>query len=153
MSIHIHLYDTKAVVPYGTQHKVVDLADLRFESVHDALTWWNRLEAISGLTDKSIREVIMATGTEYVGTEHELMTKDGHYSSIGLSIEGQVGVKTFDKRLPDFYADEIIHMGDRTYQLNGHTGHGANEKKTWMQVHLNGNVDFRPSSVPSDSEG
>jgi len=148
MSIHIDVYDTKAVKPYKTDHNTVDLIKEKFELVEEALNWWNVFQEMTGLRDDLVKEILEACATEYVGTEHELKTKDGLYSSIGLSIEGQVDVKTFDRRLPDFYVDEIIYMGDQQYQLNGHTHHyDPKPKATWMTVHLNGNVDFRPSKV------
>lgn len=146
MAIHIELVDRHGTAPYKGENKMVVVANLRFEEVNDALEWWRRLSEISHLRDKDVEEVIKATATEYVGTEHELMTTEGDYTSLILCIEGQVGEKTFDARFKDMIIHEIVNLGNSQFTLNGKDLAG---RHVWQSVVLHPNCTMRKGNLPS----
>lgn len=148
MSIHVSIGYREGFADKGKPY--VEVIDKKFETANQALAWWVKTGFNDG--DGSVEEVLKAARTEYVGTEHEIMTpsstkrRHGHagYTKMWCCIEGQEGKDTFDDRFRDLYVEEIIDMGEGDYQLNGKDTDG---RRVWQSIHLKGNVVMRASEL------
>jgi hypothetical protein len=92
--VSVYIKDKQGFILHGSDH------DRSFARVEEAAKFIHDFCEAFDIHEKSrdeLLDVVYATATEYVGTDHDLMHANGEWGKLGISIEGKAGP---GRRLP-----------------------------------------------------